>query len=154
MYGEQKDGYEAAFKKLKKNNTTIKNLCSIPGIAEINAAKIYSRVIEAKRFENKYKYWSYCGLAEHEKESGGKKYGKKRPRFSRILKGVYKIAATTSISGKNDVREYYEYLIKEKLLSGKEAKNQIARYIAKASYAVMKNNQRYKPYSWRKPTQS
>ena len=114
LYSEQKEDYEKVFKELKRKNQTIKNLCSIHGIAEIGAVKIYSRVIEPGRFENKYKYWAYCGLVKHEKESGGKSYGKKNPRYCRALKGVYRIAAWAAIGGKNDIREYYEYLLTEK----------------------------------------
>ena len=65
------------------------------------------------------------------------------------MKSVYKSAAIAAIGGNNDIREYYEYLLKEKNLEEAQARNQISRYIAKASYAVMKNRQSYKPYQWR-----
>jgi transposase len=149
LYIEQKEEYEKVFRDIRKTNPVIKNLCGIPGIAEISATKILARVIDARRFENKYKYWAYCGLIKHQKLSGRRSYGKKKPRYCRMLKGVYKIAATAAIGGKNDLREYYEYLIKEKYLSETQARNQIARYIAKVSYGIIKNNQKYKLYLWR-----
>ena len=150
LYREQKKEYEKAFKRLRRSNKTINNLCSISGIAEIGAVKIYSRVIDAGRFPSKYNYWSYCGLVTHEKESGNRSYGKKQGRFSRTLKSVYKTAAWAAVGGKNDIREYYEYLLKEEGLAERKAINQIARYIAKSTLAIIKNNERYKPYSWRK----
>jgi transposase len=150
LYIEQKEEYEKVFRDIRKTNPVIRNLCSIHGIAEISAAKILARVIDARRFENKYKYWSYCGLIKHEKQSSTRSYGKKKPRYCRMLKGDYKIAALAAIGGKNDLREYYDYLIKEKYLSETQARNQIARYIAKVSYGILKNNQKYKPYLWRK----
>lgn len=58
-------------------------LTNISGIGTISAVKIYSTVIDAARFGNKYKYWSYCGLVRHEKESGGRNYGHKKTRYSR-----------------------------------------------------------------------
>jgi transposase len=150
LYLEEKKEYEKIFKQLRRSNKTINNLCSISGIAEIGAVKIYSRVIEAGRFPSKYKYWSYCGLVTHEKESGNRSYGKKQGRYSRTLKSVYKTAAWTAVGGKNDIREYYEYLLKEEYLSERKAINQVARYIAKSTLAIIKNTESYKPYSWRK----
>jgi transposase len=147
-YKEEKKMYIKLFLEIKKNREVIKYLTGIPGIKVTTAMKIYATVIDASRFENKYKYWGYCGLTYHLKESGGRIYGKKRPRYSRILKSAYKTAAVAAIRGKNDIREYFEHMLKEGI-SVKEAKNQIARYIAKVSYAVMKNKMAYKAYQWR-----
>lgn len=149
LYQQQREEYQQIFKKLSKTNQVIKYLCGISGIAEINAVKIYSRVIDAGRFQNKYKYWAYCGLVKYEKDSGKRSYGKKSPRYSRTLKAVYKQAATAAIGGKNDIREYYEHLLKEKRLPEVVAKKQIARYIAKVSYGVMRNKTPYRAYQWR-----
>lgn len=148
LYREEKKRYETLFKKMQNENTTIRNLSKISGIGTISAVSIYSIVIDAKRFENKYKYWSYCGLVYNEKESGGRIYGKKRPRHSRKLRGIYKTAALAVIGGKNDIGQYYEYLLGEGI-GEKKASNAIARYIAKVSYAVMKNGKKYRPYQWR-----
>src|SRR3990172_7093908 len=148
LYEEEKKKYEEVFKELKKKNEVIKMLCQVSGIKETSGVKIYSVVIEARRFENKYKYWAMCGLVKHDRESGGKNYGKKNPRYSRILKNVYKSAALAAIGGNNDIREYYEVLL-QKGHPIAEAKNQIARYIAKVTYAVMKNKKPYKAYQWR-----
>jgi transposase len=149
LYYEQKEDYDKVFKELKGKNQVVNKLCSIPGIAEVGAVKIYSRVIEPGRFRNKYKYWTYCGLAKQEKESGKKSYGKKKPRYCRTLKGVYKTAAWAAIGGNSDIREYYEYLLTEIHYPKEKAINQIARYIAKVSLAIMSNKQSYKPYKWR-----
>ncbi len=148
FYKEEKQKYESAFRRLRRDNEMIKMLCTVSGIKEISAVKIYSTVIEAKRFDNKYKYWSMCGLVKHNRESGGRNYGKKAPRFSRILKTVYKTATLAAIGGNNDIREYYESLLK-KGYTILEAKNQIARYIAKVTYAIMKNRTPYRAYQWR-----
>jgi len=148
LYEEEKKKYEEVFKELKKKNEVIKMLCQVSGIKETSWVKIYSVVIDARRFENKYKYWAMCGLVKHDRESGGKNYGKKNPRYSRILKNVYKSAALAAIGGNNDIREYYEVLL-QKGYPIAEAKNQIARYIAKVTYAVMKNKKPYKAYQWR-----
>ena len=120
-------------------------LSQVSCIKETSAIKIYSVVIDARRFESKYRYWVICGLVKYKRESGGKNYGEKNPRYSRILKNVYRNAALTAINGNNDIREYYEGLLK-KGYSISEAKNQIARYKAKVTYVIMKNREPYSAY--------
>lgn len=148
LYMEEKKKYESKFEEIKKGNATIKLLCGVPGIGTILSMRIYSKVIDANRFENKYKFWGMCGLVNHQRESGGRNYGKKKPRYSRTLKSVFKTAAIAAIGGNNDVREYYDHLLKAGYTIS-EARNQIARYIAKVCYAVMKNKIAYKAYQWR-----
>ena len=144
--------FELLFGKIQKENQTIKHLVKISGIASKLAVTILAVVTDANRFENKYKYYSYCGIVKHLKESGKKNYGKRSARHSRILKRCYKIAANAAIGGNNDIREYYEYLLQNNY-SHEDARNQIARYIAKVSYAVMKYKTDYRPYQWREGKQ-
>ena len=86
------------------------------------------------------------------KESGGRNYGKRNVRHNRTLKRCYKIAANAAIGGNNDIREYYEHLLQTNY-SIPDARNQIARYIAKASYVVIKNKTDYRLYQWRESKQ-
>ena len=148
-YEEAKKKYLDKFVQLRKKIPVIKRMCQISGIGTIGAVKIYGIVLDAKRFPNKNKYWGYCGLAKHQKESGNRNYGKRKTRYSRVLKSVYKTAAIAAIQGNNDIAEYYRELIKKGLTEAK-ARNAVARYIATSTYAMMKNGSRYKPYSWRK----
>ena len=147
-YRETIERYELEFKKIEKSNKTIQNLKTISGIGTKTAIMIYSTVIDANRFESKYKYWGYCGLAKKYKESGGKIYRSKPKRYSKLLKRCYKSSALAAINGKSDIREYYEYLLQEGL-SIEKARHQISRYISKVSYAVMKNKTGYRAYQWR-----
>jgi transposase len=147
-YENDKKSYEEIYKQIEKGNREIKNLDKIPGIGVIWSVTIYAIVIDAKRFENKYKFWAYCGLVKHDRESGGRSYGKKRVRYSRKLRCVFKGAALAAIGGQNDIRQYYEHLLK-KGVGIKEAQNAIARYIAKVSYVMLKNKTEYRPYKWR-----
>jgi transposase len=149
LYEERKREYERLFQSLRKQNRLISNLTAISGISDIWAVTIYSKVIDASRFKNKYKYWSYCGLVKHEKQSGGRSYGKRPPRYCRKLKHIYKSAALAAIGGKNDIREYYDYFLSLGL-SPRDARNGVARYIAKVSYGMLKNKSEYVPYQWRK----
>jgi len=147
-----KKEYFKLFGKIRDKNRTIKNLTEISGIGLTNAVKLFSVVIDANRFPDKYKYWSYSGLVKYKMESGGKLYGKRNTKYNRILKEVYKTASQRALQGKNDIREYYELMLGESVPE-KEARNTITRYIAKATYAMMKNNTKYKPYSWRRKAQ-
>jgi len=144
--------FEQLFGKIQRENQTIKQLVKISGIASKLAVTILAVVTDAKRFENKYKYYAYCGIVKHFKKSGERDYGKRKARHSRILKRCYKIAANAAIGGNNDIREYYEYLLQSNY-SHEDARNQIARYIAKVSYAVMKYKTDYRPYQWREGKQ-
>ncbi len=153
LYEKERKEYIKIFRKLKKKNSIINYLTGIGGIDIINAVKIFSVVIDANRFPTKYKYYSYCGLVKYKMESGGKLYGKKDTKYNRILKGVYKTATLAALRGHNDIREYYEVLLKEGYAE-KESKNIITRYIAKSTLAMMKNNTKYKPYSWRVKTEN
>ena len=152
-YKEQKNKYIEIFRELKKKNKTIRNLAKVSGINAINAVKIFSVVIDAKRFADKYKYWSYCGLIKYKMESGGKLYGKKNTRYSRVLKEAYKTAVQAALKGNNDIREYFQAILKQGIPE-KQARNTVCRYIAKSTYAMMKNGTEYKPYNWREKTET
>ena len=144
--------FETMFRKLAKENETIRLLTKISGIGEKTGVAIFATVIDPTRFKNKYKYYAYCGLVKHSKDSGRRNYGKREIRHNKILKRSYKIAANAAIAGNNDIREYYEYLL-QKNMSFEDARNEIARYIAKVSYAVMKYKTEYRPYQWRENKQ-
>jgi hypothetical protein len=151
-YSNKRQEFEVKMHQIEREYPVIRKLNKISGIGTKLAFKIYSQVIDARRFENKYKYWSYCGLVSHEKESGNRIYGKKKTRCCRILKGAYKTAAMAALTGNNDIRQYYEYLLSSNV-EDRKAKQEIARYIAKVTYAVMKYNIDYRPYQWRDKTQ-
>jgi transposase len=152
LYNEEKKEYHKYFDKIRRQNKLIGKLECIPGIGTIIAVKIYGVVIDAHRFINKYQYWSYCGLALNQKESGGRSYGKRKPRYSRKLKGAYDSAAMAAIGGNNDIADYYNQLL-EKGLSVKQAKQAVARYISKVSYGILKTGENYVPYKWRQTQQ-
>ena len=145
LYEEEKEKYLKIFKDIEKKNKTIKNLTSISGIDKILSVKIYSIVIDARRFADKYKYWSYSGLVKYKMESGGRFYGKKNTKYSRELKA----ATQGALKGNNNIREYYEEMLKAGIPQ-KKARNTICRYIATSSYAMMKSGTEYKVYNWRR----
>ena len=148
-YQEKKRLYEAEFERISKKTKLLRSLRSIPGLGPISSVTILSIVIDGRRFKSSNHYLSYCGLVKHEKLSGGRSYGRRLPRYSRRLKGVYVSAAVRIASTENPLREYYEYLLNEKKLPVYNAKNALARYIARISLGIIKSGEKYKPYKWR-----
>lgn len=120
----------------------IKYLKSIPGIGNIQAAKIVSQVIDPKRFANKYKYYSYCGLVRHKRISDGKGYGSEKIWGNRILKCVYKMAGHAALKGNSGLRRYYDCL-RLKGISHDNAYNAVCRKIAAISLSVWRKGEKY-----------
>lgn len=121
----------------------ISYLKSIPGIGNLQAAKILAQVIEPRRFRNKYKFYSYCGLARHMRSSGGKEYGSEKIWGNGRLKCVYKMAAHSILRGESELRKYYDRL-RSKGVAHKAAKNAVSRKVASISLNVLKNQRRYR----------
>ena len=149
LYQRSKEQYERKFSDLSRRNKLVKNLMEVSGIGIIGAVKIVAIVVDARRFARAGNYLSYCGLIKHEKISGGRSYGRRRPRFNHTLKAVYKLAAMAVISGNNNpIREYYEYLL-AKGIAEHNARHAVARYIARLTYGMLKTGKRYQRYQWR-----
>lgn len=143
-YEETKAKYEKKFAEMAGRHPAIRHQMKMPGIALINAVKVVSRVITAERFPSRGHYWSYCGLIKHEKMSGGRSYGKRKPRYSRTMKSVYKTAALAAIGNDNEMRSYYDSLL-AKGVAEHHARNAVARRIAQISWGVLKSGKPYHP---------
>lgn len=148
LYREMKEEYEKKFEWWCKRNKLLKILLDVNGIGTIGAVKILATVIDARRFPDCGHYLAYCGLVKLEKISGNRSYGMRKPRYSRVLKSVYKTAALVAIQGENPMRDYYDYLI-GKGVAEHNARNAVARYIAKVTYGMLKSGEEYEPYRWR-----
>jgi transposase len=142
-YEEEKKGYEKQFQKCARACPEIRHQTSLPGIGLINAMKIVAQVVCPNRFPDKGHYVSYAGLIKLEKISGGKSYGRKSPRYSRILKSVYKTGALAAIEGDNPIHDYYNYMINEKGYPAHHARHAVSRRLAILSWGVFKSGKRY-----------
>jgi transposase len=145
-YNTEKKSYTKEFQRLAKKYPEIRNQKAIPGIGLINAVKIVARIVTPFRFVDKGHYLSYAGLVKHEKISGGRSYGKKNPRFCRMMKSIYKSGVIAAIGGNNFIDDYYEYLIKEKNYPEYNARNKACRRLATISLGVFKSGKKYTPY--------
>lgn len=136
---------QAYLKEILRSNKRFKEircLKSVPGLGDIQSAKIVAQVVDPKRFANKYKYYSYCGLVRHPKDSAGKSYGSTKIWGNRILKCVYKMAGHAVLKGQSRLRLYYDTL-REQGTSHENAANAVCRKIAAISLSVWKNNSKY-----------
>jgi len=145
-YNVEKKSYTKEFQRLVKKYPEIRNQKSIPGIGLINAVKIVARIVTPFRFADKGHYLSYAGLIKHEKISGGRSYGKKNPRFCRMMKSIYKSGVLAAIGGNNFIDDYYEHLISDKNYPEYNARNKACRRLATISFGVFKSGKKYTPY--------
>jgi hypothetical protein len=143
-YHQAVTSYETQFRKLSQKDKRIFRQIAIPGIGLKGAVKIIATVLNAHRFADKGHYLAYCGLVNHTKDSGGRRYGYRRPRFEHRLKSVYKIASLAALKGDNELREYYDYLLAQGVPEY-NARHAIARKIAAISYGILKNQSVYQP---------
>ena len=144
LYRSTKHELEQEFHRWAKRTPLIRALAKLPGIGIRSSVKIVGTVIDGRRFPTRQHYDSYCGLAWHEKRSGGKFYGRRRPQYSRRLKSVYKTAALAAIKGKNEVAQYYHRLL-QRGLAPHNARHAAARYLAHVSYGILKSGIPYDP---------
>jgi transposase len=147
QYEIEKKRYEEEFSSASRKYQSISNLRSLPGIGEIGATKIAAIVIDPRRFATKAHFLSYCGLVRLDRISGGRSYGSKKPRYCRKLKAVFKIAAMSAIGERSSgpLKEYYEFLIKEKNYAAHNARHAVSRRIAVLAYGIMKSGKKFEP---------
>ena len=145
-YEEEKELYEKKFNSLARDNPEIRHQKGLPGIGSINAVKIVARIVSPDRFPDKGHFLSYSGLVKLDKISGGRSYGKKKSRYSRQLKSVYKSGVVSAIGGNNPINDYYEYLIQEKGYSEHNARQKACRNLATLSLGVFKSGKKYQPF--------
>lgn len=144
LYRRSKLQYERRFAEIARRNILVRHQRELPGIGTRGAIRIVATVVDARRFPHSGKYLCYCGLVEHEKLSGGHSYGRRKPRYSRILKSVYKTATLAVLRGHNPFRDYYDHLLAEGVAQH-NARHAVARYIARVSFGMLKSGARYDP---------
>jgi transposase len=144
-YESDRKIYENEFTKQIKSFLQLRHLLGIPGIGIIGAVKIAAFVVDAKRFKHRNNFLSYCGLVKLQRESGGKNYGSKRPRYNRQLKTVFKTAALATIRGNGPFRKLYDHLVFEKRYPEYKARHAVAQKIAVATFGTMYSGKKFNP---------
>ena len=150
-YEEEKKRYEQLFNEQVKKYNVAKLIKGLPGFKNINSIKVLAKVIDARRFPDAGHFLSYCGLIKLKRISGGTVYGTKYSRYSRTLKCVFNMAASSALQGdrSNPMKDYYCYLIEKKNYSEREARHSVKRRLATLCYGIMKSSKKYDPYKWR-----
>jgi transposase len=137
-----------------------KKLETCPGMGPIRVARLVSVVINPHRFRGRRQFWSYCGLAvvmhsssdwDQMPDGSWQKVKKQMMRglnlnFNRMLKDVFKGAASTVIQQGGEVPLYLDYLLQTH--GGTKpnlAKLTLARKIASISLSMWKNEEEYDP---------
>lgn len=144
LYEQQMKEYKVEFEHISKKYKPMRDLQSIPGIGVIHAAFVLATVVDVKRFKTPGKFLSYSGLISHEKISGGKSYGRRKARYSRVLKHVFDTAALSVIKSKDSgLKDYHNFLIENKRYADHNAKRALSRKIARITFAVLNKGKRY-----------
>ena len=102
-------------------------------------------MLEMFLFKHRNNFLSYCGLVKLQRESGGKNYGSKRPRYNRQLKTVFKTAALATIRGNGPFRKLYDHLVFEKRYPEYKARHAVAQKIAVATFGTMYSGKKFNP---------
>lgn len=128
--------------KQVKKYPEIRLLKTVPGIGTIHGCKVVSVVVTPERFANKYKFFSYCGLVNHRRESDGQYYGQKQAQGNGTLKCVFKMAGQTVLQGTSSLRRDYDRMRTEGV-NHQNAYNAICRKIAAIVLAVWRKKEKY-----------
>lgn len=157
---ELREGAEKAMLDEARKHAIYRLLKTVPGIGKIRAAQLLPIVVTPYRFSSKRSFWSYGGLAIVMRSSSDwvrtrdgswarakiqQTRGLNR-NYNRILKHIFKGAATTVIGRTKDAPLYRHY---QKLLDGGTkpnlAKLTIARQIASIVLSIWRSEEVYDP---------
>lgn len=129
-------------------NKTAHNLLELPGVWTILAPIIILEIGDIGRFQNARKFSSYCrvipGIAQSGKVSSR---GRGSNQGNPYLKYAFMQAAVAAVRSCKHVRDYYEAQLKKHAAKGGKmiCYNIIAHKLALATYAMLKNKQKYDP---------
>jgi len=157
---EQKKQAEADLLREAKKHPIVRILETAPDFGPIRAARLVPIVVTPHRFRTKRQFWSYCGLGIVTRSSsdwvqtadGGwikarvpQTRGLSR-QHNRVLKSIFKGAATTVITQRNKDPIHARY---QRLLDGGTkptlAKLSLARMIAATVLRMWKDEEEYDP---------
>jgi transposase len=157
---EQKKQAEADLLRESRKHRIVRILETAPGFGPIRSARLVPIVVTPHRFRTKRQFWSYCGLgivtrssSDWAQTSEGDWIRARVPQtrglsrqYNRVLKEIFKGAATTAITQRNKDPIYARY---ERMLdSGTKptlAKLSLARIIAATVLRMWKDEEEYRP---------
>jgi transposase len=165
---EQKKQAEADLLREAKGHAIVRILETAPGFGPIRAARLVPIVVTPYRFRTRRQFWSYCGLGIVTRSSSdwvqtadGSWIKARVPQtrglsrqHNRVLKSIFKGAATTVITQRNKDPIHARY---QRLLDGGTkptlAKLSLARMIAATVLRMWKDEEEYDPGRAGPPTE-
>ena len=157
---EQKKQVERDLLREAKKHPIVRILETAPGFGPIRSARLVPIVVTPHRFRTKRQFWSYCGLGIVMRSSsdwvrkadGGWIRGQVAQtrglsqQFNRVLKDIFKGAATTVLTQRDKGPLYKRY--EQMLEAGTKpnlAKLTVARTIAATVLCMWKHEEEYQP---------
>jgi len=135
----------AAGEEIKRADTLIANLKTIPGVAEKTIAAIISECGDLNRFPSIAKFIGYLGLFPTENSSGNSKsIGHLSKRGSPLAKHSLYMSAVSCLIHNRELKQLYDNKRSEGK-SKKEALIAVSRKIATIIYSIFKYNIPYDP---------
>jgi transposase len=157
---EQKKQAEKDLLQESKKHRIVRIVETAPGFGAVRAARLVPIVVTPHRFRTKRQFWSYCGLGIVTRSSsdwvqtadGGwirarvpQTRGLSR-QYNRVLKDIFKGAATTVVTQRNKDPIYARYArLLDQGTKPTLAKLSLARMIAATVLRMWKNEEEYDP---------
>lgn len=148
---QEKDEIENTINKLIEDNqddnfaSSVKNLRTIPGVADKTIAAILGECGDLKRFDSVKSFIGYLGLYPTQYQSGNSlNVGHLARRGIPIAKHALYRSAVSSVLHNDELRKIF----RDKVSAGKSKKEAliiIAKKIAAIIYSIFKYNQPYNP---------
>jgi len=130
--------------RLSKNQELIVRLTALPGVAHVRAATMVAYLDTPWRFRSKQALWKYLGIGLARKTSGnGPVYLGVDPASNKMLKGTILGAAKSAIrQGDNPFARQHQRW-KERGLSPRNARRNVARSLSAVMWGMMKSGNVY-----------
>lgn len=146
---EQERKLEIRLKEITKDNATVKNLMTVPGIGIVNACTIAGYTDDINRFESYKHYSAYCGLVPWVQSSNDSSYyghiTKRGPQELRTALVQCTVAMVRMKGKTEDLNLMKNYnILKSEKNSGK-AIIATARHLSRIIYIMLKNNEPFNP---------
>ena len=130
---------------LKKSNTLVDNLKTIPGVSDKTIAAILSECGDITRFPTLTKFIGYLGLFPTENSSGNsKRIGHLSKRGSSLAKHALYMSSVSCLIHNDQLKQLYD-IKRSQGKSKKEALVVVSRKLASIIYAIIRYNTPYDP---------
>lgn len=133
-------GLDRIIRQTGQENADVQRLCTIPGIGAFWGLLLVAEILPIDRFASAAKFVSYCGLAPRTASSGGHTWHGALPAdANRWVRWALISATATHVRRCPDTEFVRAYQALKARLGWKKARVAMARKLARAIYAMLKN---------------